>query len=104
MRTGVVMHHGISRKYAGALSGYGDTKVSATSTTVRVLQRQHQQPTEVQKSQNGLSNTKLGGPYVPWDGEGTGIFIAYFQLFPWVESFIIHHNPSQISIARCLAA
>jgi hypothetical protein len=44
MRTGVVMHHGISRKYAGALSGYGDTMVSATSTTVGVLQRQHQQP------------------------------------------------------------
>jgi hypothetical protein len=98
------MHHGISRKYAGALSGYGDTKVSATSTTVGVLQRQHQQPTDLQKSQNGLSSTRLGGTYVPQDGEGTGIFIACFQLFPWVESFITHHNQSQISIARCLVA
>jgi hypothetical protein len=59
------MHHGISRKDAGVLSGYGDTKVSVTSTTVGVLQRQHQQPTDLQKNQNGLSSTRLGGTCVP---------------------------------------
>ena len=58
-------HATVSRKYGWALSGYGDTKVSESSTTVEVLQHQHQQPTDVQNSQNGLSSTRLGGTYVP---------------------------------------